>query len=352
MRSLISMLGLCYSYRNPLDALSSLVGIRHRAPPVVLDLSGAWLAELVGESGASYYTDYRVQSDVRRRAEAILLESAGLKLAGGIDFGNMLAGSIFGGEVILSDTGQPKLAPVLSSPDDVTKSAARADALSIDKAGLTPRLFEWRRRLKLEQTVFVLRVPGVVTLAEQVCGAENLQAWLSSRPGKIMDLAGALRRTLIRLVQFVRCKTWTPTPFLIIDDPAMGTIDPEVFHEVFWRATRSVVLALTSGPFFRCYRAPGANESHFEYIARLKPRVVQVGESVGLETVRSKMGKPVVWGHLPPSLLRDGKPDRIKSAASGCIEKARALNLPLLLSPSGEVPPGTPLENIVALTIR
>jgi len=298
-----------------------------------------------------YYSDFRTQAEVRRRAGAILSESAGLKLASCVDFGGLLPGSMFGGEVVFSDAGPPTLSPTISSPDEAPRLAARVDAMSIEEAGLIPRLFEWRRQLRLERSgkpQYVLRLPGLVTLSQQVCGAENLRDWLKSRPGKIMDLAGMLRRTLIRLAHFIRQSI--SAPFLIIDDPAMGEVAPEVFHEVFWRATRSVVLSLTMGTYFRCIRASVSNDVHLEYIARLRPRVAQVGDSVAIETIRSRFDNMALWGHFSPSLLRNGAPDEIKAAARACIEKARSLGMPLLLSPSGRVEPGTPVENIAALT--
>jgi uroporphyrinogen-III decarboxylase len=157
-----------------------------------------------------------------------------------------------------------------------------------------------------------------------------------------------LRRALIRLSKLIRGRTSAPIPVLIIEDPAMGKLDPEVFHEIFWRATRSVVYSLASIKSFKWYLAPGISEGHIQYIARLRSRVAQVGEAVPLEYIRSNLNGSVLLGHVPVKTLRDGNPVQVRDIAASCAEKARALGLPLFLSPSGAVELGTPLENIAA----
>jgi len=344
------MLGFGYAYKGFYKAAATCAGFRLSKPPVVLDMPGAWLAGLVGESARRYYSDFRVQRDVRRRAGAILREAAGLGLSNCLDFGGIAAGSMFGGEITLGDAAAPALSPVLNSPKDVTSLAVKIDASSLEETGLIPQLFTWRHQLRQQERgrmLFAMRIPGVVTLAEQVCG-RDLYGWVKSHPDRMFDLAGVLRRALIRLARLIRSRTSAPMPVLILEDPAMGKLDPEVFHEIFWRATRSVVYSLASFKLFTWYLAPGAAEGHIQYIGRLRARVAQVGETASLEYIRSNLRGSILLGHVPAQTLRDGNPAQVRDIANACAEKARALGLPLFLSPSGAVELGTPLENIAA----
>jgi len=344
------MLGFGYAYKGFFKAAAICAGFRLSKPPVILDIPGAWLAGLVGESARKYYSDFRVQRDVRRRAEAILREAAGLRLSNCLDFGGIAAGSMFGGEITLGDAALPELSPVLNSPEDVTNLAVKIDASSLEETGLIPQLFTWRHQLRRQERgrmLFAMRIPGVVTLAEQVCG-EDLYNWVKSHPGRMFDLAGVLRRALIRLARLIRSRTSAPLPVLIFEDPAMGRLDPEVFHEIFWRATRSVVYSLASFKLFTWYLSPGAAEGHVQYIGRLRSRVAQVGEAVSLEYIRSNLRGAVLLGHVPAKTLRDGDSAQVRDIATACAAKAHAIGAPLLLSPSGAVELGTPLENIAA----
>jgi len=111
-----------------------------------------------------------------------------------------------------------------------------------------------------------------------------------------------------------------------------------------------VVYSLASGKLFTWFIAPGTKEGHIQYISRLRSRVAQVGESVSLETIRSRLGRTVIWGHMPSQILREGDTGQVRNAAHSCAEKARSLGIPLFLSPSGPVEPATPIENIAAIS--
>jgi len=345
------MLGLGYAYRGGAGVLSAWSGLKFARTPVVLDIPGIWLARLAGETPRRYYSSPSGQLDIRRAAGKILDEAAGIKLTRCVDFGGLVAGSVFGCEPVFGDDAPPYSMPALSSPEEVPQLAARVDALSMEEAGLVPRLFEWRHWLRQHEDTrlgYALRIPGIATLAEQVCGSSNLYRWIESRPAKMADLAGVLRRTVIRLVQFIRRRTGTPIPIIVIEDPAMAKVDAEAFHEIFWRATRTVAMALTSSSIFRCYRAPGTEYAHAVFVARLAPRVMQIGE-VDYTEIRSIAGRKVVWGGLSETTLAEASPEEVADTARKAAKNAAEAGMPLMLSPRGAVPKNTPLENIVAL---
>jgi len=319
---------------------------------VALDMPGVWLAKAADEAPEDYYSDYRVQRQVRRKAGSLLEQAAGLKLTPRLDFGGMLAASVFGGRMFSDKEGRPCPEPVIESPADVAKVAGRVDSSALEEAGLMPKFFEWRRNLQLEgeaPVISVLRIPGPATVARDLCGELHLGEWISSHPSQMAELAGVITRTLLRLVKLARSTGRRPGPGIIIDDPAMGDMKAEQFHEVFWRSTRALAFSATTFSISRCYLSPMAGIEHAALIGRLKPAIIQVHDSAPIMSLRNMSGRAALLGHLWPQLLESDSPGDVKSAAEVCLKQARSARMPLILSACGQVRAGTPIENIAAL---
>ncbi len=347
------MLGTGFARGSFLKIAASGEGVSLKRPAVALDMPGTWLARAAGEDPEAYYSDYRAQREARRKAASLLERAAGLKLTPRVDFDGAVPASVFGGSIFTDKEGRPRPEPVLESPDAVAQIAARVDSTALEEAGLMPKFFEWRRRLQLEghaPVISVLRIPGPATVARQLCGPLHFAEWTASHPAQMSELAGVITRTLLRLIKLARFTTRRLNPGIIFDDPAMGDIKAEEFHEVYWRATRALVFSAASFSASRCYLSPNAGIEHAALLGRLKPAMMQVHDSAPIMSLRNMAGKSALLGHVWPQTLESDSPEDVKSAAESCLESARSARMPLILSACGPVGPATPPENIAAMT--
>lgn len=347
------MLGFGFAYNNSSSIFKAWLGIKSKSVPLAIDFPGEWIAALAGVSARDYFTDARVQIMARKQADKILFDAAGMKLSSCIDLGETAAAEIFGCKTYYRDDGTPSVEPALSSAEDVPRLAAYIDAISFEDSRTPARIFEWRREIRRRENInvgYAIRVPGIATLCEQICGSDNFINWLEANPFRMRDLAGVARRAMIRLVTTIRRRAGIRAPFLIIDDPAMRKIDETAFHDIFWRAARSMIFPLTFSGAYRCYKAPVAGAGYIDMIARVFPRAARLGESVSPDIFAKRMHHTGIFmGGISAHILENGSRSEIAEKVRQSVFQSRTSGIQIIVSPVGNITQSVTLEKVAAL---
>ncbi len=278
-------------------------------------------------------------------------------------FDNVTNASAFGAEIGWSDTETPRAIPTIKDPDD----AARLRMPDVD-AGLWGRAHRWRsamREFASKTRVTIGGVEGRVEVAPASIGGEgphmvavdlvgeDLYWWQIERP----DCCHALLRTItdgmIRAEE--RCRSMDPTPrgaYCIAEDAAQ-VMSARMFREFCvpyvdmlferfgagLRDGRGMHMCGDSTHLLDALR-DDLRISHFILFGyRVSPR----------DAARAFPSGVYLWGNLDPMLLKDGAPAQVREAALQCLE-ALAPTGGLLLGDGANICPGTPLENLDAVT--
>jgi len=221
-----------------------------------------------------------------------------------------------------------------------------------EREGLMPLILRRYQSLasRLEEMDFSPRVAaarGPLAVAAHLMGVTEFLVAIKTEPEKIRALLEKTTKLCVHWLAAQLERMEEPVGILVLDDLVgmMSPKDARTFAIPFLKDVFSAFPGL-----FRFFHNDTPNEKVFPELAPLELDVFNFSHETSLERARELLGPEVVlMGNLPPlDLLVRGKPEEVKDATRGILERLSSVG-PLLLSPGGGVSPGTPIENLQAM---
>jgi uroporphyrinogen-III decarboxylase len=278
-------------------------------------------------------------------------------------FDNVTNASAFGAEIGWSEHETPRAIPTLRDP-------GRAERLEPPDAmaGLWGKAHEWRavmRELARETRVTVGGVEGRVEVALAGIGGEgphmvaidlvgeDLYWWQVERPDTCHRLLRTITDAMISAEERFRVLDPGHRGGYGIAEDAAQVMSAEMFRDFCVPYAGALYDRFGAGlPDGRGMHMCG-DSTHLLPALRDDLRISSFnlfGYRVEPEVVARELGgRAYLWGNLDPMLLKDGTPGQVREAALRCLS-ALAPGGGLILGDGANVCPGTPLENLAALT--
>lgn len=299
-----------------------------------------------------FYLDYKYQMECHQRAGEILHEELGMSLQPRICQGSVVNASIFGGEVVFPDNAPPWIRPVVTSIADLPDFITHMKSISILDAGEIPRWLEWRNRLAADfgiEARLGSGVHGIAQLATLIMGPERFIYLLYDHPDLAECFLDALMEVLWRFIDVMRKETGVTGRGIHIASDDSALLSPDLFGRfIFPRENECFRRYAPENGDTRYYHSDGDMRHLLRFLREYRLTSVNLGPAVNIEEIRKKLPNTVIYGHVPPLLLRNGTPEQIIERVKADFQKV-GVDGGLVIDTAGSINEGTPLVNLKAL---
>jgi uroporphyrinogen decarboxylase len=197
---------------------------------------------------------------------------------------------------------------------------------------------------------------GPFTNAAQIPGIEKFSKWTIKKP----EASHRLMRMSVDY-HLELAKYWKDTfgiegvlPFYGEPSAANQIISPKQFEQFALPYIKEINEALLAmGYKHILVHICGEQNLNLPYWAQIPmgdPGIVSIGHEVELETAAKYFPNDIIFGNLEPAIIQTKTPEEVYEAARKNIEDGKRLTQGYIFSPGCELPPKSPVENIVAMT--
>jgi len=262
------------------------------------------------------------------------LESVKVPFDMAVEAGALGADIDYGSEATL-----PKIrTPAFSAPEEF---AFGEDLLARGRFPVVLEAVRMARRKYGETVPVISSMLGPFTLSGCLFGVETLLVWMIEEPEKVRAVMAKATRLVSMYIggQFDAgahvVQVAEPTASGDLISPAQYVEHVAPYHHKLMAGTDRPVITHICGKITR----------HLPHLASAGFRGVSFDAKTDVQAARTHLkGKAALIGYVPTSLLRDGSPDAVHTAARQCLaEGVDALNAGCAVAPD------TPLDNIRAM---
>jgi uroporphyrinogen decarboxylase len=341
--------------------------------PVIPAISHRFLVPKVGVSFRDYYSDPETMLRTQILCQKWLFENVrtdaysitGAWTGAWTDFQNTFEAGSLGVQVVFPDDDIPWVGPGWVKDD---ADLRKLEAMDFVHSGLNARQIEFRRRMIEVADKYPVRFQGGEVfypganpslthtsdgpfgVAGDVRGQVELFTDVLERPDFVRELLRIITDKLIEWLDFCHEEEGLPTPRSLswTDDLAVS-LSARTFREIVLPEEKRLRFHFDGWTSLHmCGKA-----DHLLEIFRddLKIHEFQgFGYQVDLDRVAEVMGgRVVLLGNVNPLLIHSGTPEQVREATRNVIEKL-AHYRGLIIQDGSNIPPGTPIENINAMT--
>jgi len=322
--------------------------------PVVFHLGEDWIKSTKQVYPHDrYYLDHDYQQEVRLACGEIARARLGREIGPGIDLGSPLYASLFGGRVVFPENAPPWIEPVVDDPPrDIPPLIDRVDRADLFEQGLMPMWLERRERIRQKYGVTINRGTGChgsATMAAMICGTTRFALYLYDYPDLMRALLDCIGRTMIRFMERCRAEFGLPTRGCAIYNDDAAILSPTMYKEFCFPVDAAIYARFSPDPEDDRYLHADSAMTHLlPALNELGVTRVNLGPSVDPRDIRREMPRTVIYGQVPPLVVRDGTPEQVVAAARRDIEAVGA-DGGLMLTTAGSINEGTPIVNLLAL---
>lgn len=305
-----------------------------------------WLFEFVAlPSTLRYYRDKAYRDAVHREANAITREYVGQAFFEEDTWQHepRRIENLFGCEFAYREGSTPWLVPVTKDPREFAAILDRAEKTDL-RAWALPDDFlaEWDQRQAAGKPLPRLGTGsrGPATIMTSVIDPGVLFLWMYDDPDLVAHFRDVLAAKMIELNRLLRAFSGNDLPQWWITDDNSALFSPRLYRETCVPVLRQLLDAmapLDAGPLLRRYQHSDSAMGHLlDQQYELGIRFVNYGPEVDVALIREKMPEATIYGHVPPLLLRNSRPEEIrrrviddfaKAGASGGLEVTTAGSL-------------------------
>ncbi|MBI5667880.1 MAG: hypothetical protein HZC41_07710 [Chloroflexi bacterium] len=281
------------------------------------------------------------------------------------DFQNTFEAGSLGCEVVFPDDDIPWVGPGWVKTDD---DLGRLEAMDFVHSGINQKQLDYRRAMMAVAEKYPVRFQGgpifypganpALThtsdgpfgVAGDVMGQTELFTAVYENPDFVRELLRIVTDKLIEWLDFCWEEERLPTPkdFAWTDDLAVS-LSAKSFRELVLPEEKRLRFHFDG---WLSLHMCGKTDHLLEiFVDELKINEFQgYGYQVNLDRVAEVMGGRVVLvGNVNPMLIYSGTPEQVREATRLVIEKLAHFR-GLIIQDGSNIPPGTPIENINAMT--
>jgi len=321
--------------------------------PVLVELGEDWIVDRTGADYRRYILDFGYQVSVREACGKLLLDDIGFRLKPKVDTSSLLHGSVYGNPIRYPEGSTPWLDHIVRSADDVRKLITDMEQADLASAGLVTEFVRRYTALGRPYAHRILHdvtsVHGPGTILGFLFGINEFALFLYDEPDLVKELLDLVGRVTVEYSRTVRRLTGGPAAGVGIFDDVGGLVSPEHFREFFLPVYRRIYSELAPSPEDDRFLHNDARVEHLLPMFReLGVNGINPDPAVSPATIRRELPGAVIYGCVPPLLLKEGSPNEVYEAAKASIDAA-GRDGGLVLTTAGSVNMGTPYENLAAL---
>lgn len=316
--------------------------------PVALIVDSPWMPGYLGMNT----NDFFIYPDRWLNAYLSLIEDfPGAAFVPGfwVEYGMAAEPSAFGVPIMWHDDAPPSIHHLDLPPDQW----ASLPLPNPHTDGLMP--FVLRRLADLEQRgglpepyrVHLVAARGPLTLATHVLGTTPFLEATAAEPEAVQAVLEIFTELVIRFLRAQLDCLREPQGILVLDD-IVGMLSPRAYKQLALPYLQRIFGAFEG--LVRVYHNDTPCPHLLDHLPAAGFDVFNFSHEMDIADVQAKLGRKIVlMGNVAPlSTVAQGTPEQVEAEARVCIEKSQGKGL--ILSVGGGVSPGTPADNIHALT--
>lgn len=321
--------------------------------PILVELGEDWIVDKMGVSYRRFIQDFDFQQEIRDACAARLEAEIGYRLKPKVDSSALLHGSVYGLPIEYPEDSTPWLKHIIGGRDDIKALIARMEGADLARAGLVPWFVESYRRLNRPYRWRVLHDPtsvhGPGTILSFLFGINDMMLYLADEPDLMQALLRTVAQVTIDYTRTVRSLTEAPPTGVGVFDDVAGLVSPGWFREFFLPVYERIYGELAPGPEDDRFYHNDARVGHLlDILAGLGVNGINPDPETDPAVIRRKLPRAIIYGCVPPLVLKDGTPEQVLAEARRSIELAGEGG-GLVLTAAGSINMGTPYANLRAL---
>lgn len=287
-----------------------------------------WLFEFLDVSSTlRYYRDKPYRDALHREANAITREHVGIAFFPEDTWEHepRRIENLFDCNYTYEEHGTPWLVPATDDPEAFAGILDRAEATDMREWALPdPYREEWERRKADGKPLPALGrgSRGPATIITSVLAAEEAFYWMIDEPDLMRRFTRVLADKMVEFNTFLREFSGNNAPGWWITDDNCALFNPDLYREFCYPVLERVLAELAPAGSTRYQHSDSAMEHIIPFQERLGINAVNYGPEVDVARIRELMPEAMIHGHMPPMLLRNGRPEAIRDRVRSDFEKA------------------------------
>lgn len=257
--------------------------------------------------------------------------------------------NLFGCEFAYHEGGTPWFVPVTDDPAEFARILDRAEATDIESWCLPEAyLAEWERRKATGAKMPHLGTGsrGPATVITSVLDPQVALIWCIDEPELMDRFTRILTQGYLRLARRLRAFSGCEWKGWWITDDNCCLFNPKQYRRFCKPVLQAVLDEFAPGPDgWRYQHSDSAMAHHLDAQRELGIRAVNYGPEIDPKVIRARMPEAVIDGHMPPFLLRNGKPEEIRARVRSDFAAVGAGGR-LNIATAGSIPAGTGLGRL------
>jgi len=321
--------------------------------PVLIELGEDWIIDRMRVPYRRYIQDFDFQQQVRAQCAAHLMNDIGYHLKPMVHSSSLLYGSIYGNRIVYPENSTPWLDHVIHSIEDIKPLIRRMEKVDLSQAGLVPWFVEKYRKLNRPYRWRILHdatsVHGPGTILSFLCGITDMAMYLYDAPDRMLALLELIGQITVEYSRTGRRLVNAPMTGVGMFDDVGGLVSPQHFRKFFLPVYRKIYEELAPGPNDDRFYHNDARIGHLlDFLAELDINGVNPDPQTDPALIRRTLPRAIIYGCVPPLVLKDGTPQQVMDEAKRSIELAGEGG-GLVLTAAGSINLGTSYANLAAL---
>jgi uroporphyrinogen decarboxylase len=305
-----------------------------------------WIFEFMGvPSTLRYYQDKAYRDDLHCQVNRLTMEYVGAKFFQENTWQHRprRIENLFGCDFEYHEGSTPWLVPVTSDPQEFSRILDRAENTDL-KTWAFPEsyIIEWEARQAAGMATPMLGTGsrGPATIMSSVLDAETLFFWFYDHPQLMGRFRDILASKMVELNILLREFSGNTQPGWWITDDNAALFNRRLYAQYCLPVLETLLDAMSPGQASRYQHSDSAMGHLLDFQYELGIRAVNYGPEVDAALIREKMPDALIYGQLPPFLLRSGTPEEIEARILEDFHKAGATG-GLTVTTAGSLAAGT-----------
>jgi uroporphyrinogen decarboxylase len=304
-----------------------------------------WIFEFMEvPSTLRYYYDTAYRNALHKEVNAITQEYVGHAFFNEDSWENepRRIENLFGCTFTYHESSTPWLTPGTDDPVEFASILDGAEATDLRAWALPePYLAEWEACKVANKPLPKLGTGsrGPATIMTSVLKPETIFYWIYDHPDLMRRFRDILTEKMVEFNTVLREFSGNTEPGWWITDDNCALFNKKLYREYCFPVLKRVLEAMAPGAARRYQHSDSAMGHLLDMQYELGIRAVNYGPTVDAGLIREKMPDAYIHGQLPPMLLRNGNPEKIRQHVIGDFKKAGATG-GLEITTAGSCPAG------------
>ena len=287
-----------------------------------------WVFEFMQvPSTLRYYQDKAYRDDLHRQVNQLTREHVGRTFfeEDTWEHSPKRIENLFDCDFEYHEGGTPWFVPATDDPAIFSRILDQAESTDVKLWALPEEfLTEWEARKAEGKEMPLLGAGsrGPATIMSSVLSVETMFFWFYDHPDLMRRFRDILANKMVEFNSLLREFSENKQPGWWITDDNCALFNPKLYQEYCVPVLDKVLSAMAPDNAIRYQHSDSAMGHLLDFQYNLGIREVNYGPEVDVALIREKIPDAMIYGHIPPFLLRNGSPDEIKARILNDFQKA------------------------------